>query len=60
MDWDLEKDDGQKKAKKGKKKALTAVVAVLITILVGGAIGGGIGVTSWYLNKEDSSSTSTG
>ncbi len=60
MDWDLEKDDGQKKAKKGKKKALTAVVAVLITILVGGAIGGGIGVTTWYLNKEDSSSTSTG
>ncbi|MFQ9801738.1 MAG: hypothetical protein ACLR23_25755 [Clostridia bacterium] len=34
MDWDLEKDDGQKKAKR-EEKALTAVVAVLITILCG-------------------------
>lgn len=60
MDWDLEKDDAQKKTKKGKNKALTAIVAVLITILVGGVIGSGIGVTTWYLNKEDSSSSSTG
>lgn len=60
MDWDSEKDDEQKKTKKGKNKALTAIAAVLITILVGGVIGGGIGVTTWYANKEHSKSTSTG
>ena len=60
MDRDAEQIGAVKEKKAGKKRIRNCIVAVMATVLLGGAIGSGIGVTTWYLNQDESPSSTSG